>query len=307
MPCMRRIATHQQDVTSQTRAVRASTAVLISIYLLLTSHTATAAIKTPASTITAWSSERTLRGALQALIGHQQHQPTTTTASPQDQSQPLRQRLYLQTPDGRVYELDLPRHLAEGFDAAASAGSEVEVRFLYFLSEEEALAAGAPAATAAAATGSNLTRSSSTATAAPHAPLQLVQAPTLLSPQQPDKLLIIDSAVNHGQQQQPLHRHRALRQASSEIGGSGPQGPVTMIVYIMDLSACGTAVPVTTPEARGVWEQQPPRHATKPQTTVEGRALSILYSLYLVHRPILAPLYEAPLPPSSPPPPIRPS
>ena len=39
----------------------------------------------------------------------------------------------------------------------------------------------------------------------------------------------------------------ALRLASSS--GSAPKGPVSIIVYIMDLSACGTAVPVTTPQA----------------------------------------------------------
>ena len=201
----------------KTNAVRTSTAIL-SIVLLLTSHAVTAAITTPILT-TGRPSERTLRGTLQALIGHQ-------PASSSQNQQTLQQQLYLQAADGSVYALDLPRRLGENFDAAAASGSEVEIRFL---SEEDLTGASA-----------NLTSSSST-TATPRAPLQLLQAPTL---SQPDN--IFDPAAASGQTLH--HHHRALRQASSS--GSGPQGPVSMIVYIMDLSACGTAVPVTTPQVR---------------------------------------------------------
>lgn len=197
-----------------TSAVRTST-VFIGIVLLLTSHAVTAAITTSAST-TRRPSERMLHGTLQALVGH----------LPNGSLQ--QQQLYLQTADGPVYALDLPRHLAESFDAAAAAGSEVQIRFLV----EEGLSTES--------VGSNLTSSSTTAAALSAStpttgPLQLVQAPTL---SQPDNL-INPAASGH---------HRALHQASGT--GTAPKGPASMIVFIMDLSACGTAVPATTPQVR---------------------------------------------------------
>ena len=238
-------------MVDQTNAVRTSTGILLSIVLLLSSQAVTAAITTASST--------TGRGTLQALIGHQ-----ATTASP------LQQQLYLQAADGSTYALDLPRHLGENFDAAAAAGSEVEIRYL---SEEGRTGASA-----------NLTST--------RVPLQLLQAPTL---SQPDN--IFDPAAASGSQAPHHHHHRALRLVSSS--GSGPQGPVSMIVYIMDLSACGTAVPVTTPQVRGEsGSRNQPRELSprKGETKVSG---------FLQPHPI--PFINPLCPLSSPPPPIRPS
>ena len=120
------------------------------------------------------------------------------------------QQFYLQTPENGTIALEIPRWLEESLDLSQISGSYVTVKFI-----EKAVA------------GSNKYN---------RQVISLVKsAPPALN----------DWGELTNRKESISNFRRGLQQSST---GTAPQGSVKMIVFIMDLTECGTAKPVVTPQ-----------------------------------------------------------
>ena len=155
---------------------------------------------------------KTHQGTFQVLVGHLPAPVEGNNSNNQCQ------QFYLQTADKGIMTLDLPRLLAERLDESELSGSEVEVQFT-----EDAING----------TGSGHQH---------RKVLHMRRKPAVLHHRLAKSLLVTWPGSTQ------LGR-RTLQQVVSGAG-SAPHGPVSMIVFIMDLTKCGTAKPVTTPQVR---------------------------------------------------------
>jgi hypothetical protein len=155
---------------------------------------------------------KTHQGTFQVLVGHLPAPVEGNNSNNQCQ------QFYLQTADKGIMTLDLPRQLAERLDESELSGSEVEVQFT-----EDAING----------TGSGHQH---------RKVLHMRRKPAVLHHRLVKSLLVTWPGSTQ------LGRRTLQQVVSAE--GTAPHGPVRMIVFIMDLTKCGTAKPVTTPQVR---------------------------------------------------------
>jgi len=129
------------------------------------------------------------------------------------------QQFYLQTANDSFIALEIPHWiLGESDNASKLSGSQVEVRIT-----EEALG------------GSD----------SGHYRRHVLSLDSVPPPLRDRHEEMSQKKAGRG-----VPRRRTLQQVSAE--GTAPHGPVRMIVFIMDLTQCGTAKPVTTPQVRSM-------------------------------------------------------